>query len=143
MNLVRFHKPNYMYSLNELYNDFFNDVLPTVNKSTAAYSPAVNVLENEQSFHLEFSAPGYEKENFIIKNTNGVLTVKAELKEEKENKEYSRKSFAVVSFERSFDLPENVNADKISAKYTNGILSVELPKKEVVVENSERLIAIE
>ncbi|MGZ4099428.1 MAG: Hsp20/alpha crystallin family protein, partial [Bacteroidia bacterium] len=61
-----------------------------------------------------------------------VLTISAEKKEEKneENDRFTRKEFSYNSFSRSFTLPQTVNAEKIDAKYTDGILKLEIPKKE-------------
>lgn len=145
MNLVRFNKPVYQPTVSDLFNEFFNDYSKPVRKTVACNSPAVNVLENEKSFKLEFSVPGYSKENFEVKNTNGVLTVKAHVKEEENesSKEYTYRRFEVSSFERNFNIPEEVDVDGINAKYANGILTVELPKKEVEETNQEKNIVVE
>lgn len=143
MNLVRFQKPAYMFTMNDLLNDFMNDYSNSASRSASCVTPAVNISENEKAYQMEFLAPGFEKENFSITNKDGVLTVKGEIqKDENQAVNYTRKRFSIQSFERSFKIPENVDAEAISAKYTNGILVVELAKKEVVVEKSELNIPI-
>jgi HSP20 family protein len=94
--------------------------------------PAVNVIENGKEFQLEFAAPGFSKDDFKINIDDNVLTVSAEKKEEKTNGDdrFTRKEFSYSSFSRSFSLPPSVNADKIDAKYTDGLLRLHVAKKD-------------
>jgi HSP20 family protein len=94
--------------------------------------PAVNIKEDGQQFDIEFAAPGFSKNDFKIDVEQNVLTVSAEKKEEKneENKRFTRKEFSYNSFSRSFTLPPSVNAEKIDAKYADGLLQLHIPKKE-------------
>lgn len=94
--------------------------------------PAVNIKESNKEFCLEFAAPGFKKNDFKIKVEDHVLTIDAEKEEEKneENKRFTRREFCYNSFSRSFTLPENVNSDKIDAKYEDGILKLSVAKKE-------------
>ncbi|HIE15292.1 MAG TPA: Hsp20/alpha crystallin family protein [Bacteroidales bacterium] len=101
--------------------------------ATGRSIPAVNIKENDKSFEVEVAAPGMKKKDFKVEVENNVLTISAEKKEEKkETKEnYSRREFSYESFERSFTLPQDlVDANKISAKYEDGILRIAIPKKE-------------
>ncbi|MDA1121636.1 MAG: Hsp20/alpha crystallin family protein [Bacteroidetes bacterium] len=93
--------------------------------------PAVNVKETNQSFDLELAAPGLGKGDFNIEVNNDVLSISFEKKTENEVKEesYNVREFGYQSFKRSFTLPETVNADKIQAKYEQGVLSLTIPKK--------------
>jgi len=144
MNAVRFQQPNFRLSVNDILNHIIKDYSYSENRSTNQNYPAVNVIEEEKSFGLEFLVPGFEKENFSITNKDGVLYVKAEAQKKESPKEnYIRKSFQIQAFERAFHLPENVNYKTISAKYTNGIIKVEIPKKEDVAINSELNIPIQ
>lgn len=95
--------------------------------------PAVNIKETGSDYQIEFAAPGFNKSDFKVHVENQLLTVSAEKKEEKneENGRFTRKEFAYNSFSRSFTLPESVNPDKIDAKYSEGILKLAVPKKEV------------
>ena len=94
--------------------------------------PAVNVKENEKNYEIEVAAPGMKKEDFNIAVDNGILTISAESKEEKEQKEdnYTRREFSYSSFSRSFSLPQNVDEDNIKAKYENGVLYLTISKIE-------------
>ena len=88
--------------------------------------------ENSDEFKIEIAVPGAVKTDFNLVLENDVLIVSAEKKHEKEetNDHYLRKEFGYESFKRSFGLPESVNQDAIKASYKNGILNVDIPKKE-------------
>jgi HSP20 family protein len=107
--------------------------------------PAVNVRETNDDFVLEVAAPGMTKKDFKINYQNNVLTISSEKEEEREDKsnQYSRREFSYRSFQRSFTVPANeVDSDKISANYADGILSVKLPKREEVKPKPAREIKI-
>jgi len=106
--------------------------------------PAVNVRELKNEFEIEMAAPGLNKKDFKINIENGVMTIFTETKEEKEEKEenFTRREFNYTSFTRSFNLPENVNPDKIDAKYENGILRLLITKKVVTPEKLLKTIEV-
>jgi len=95
------------------------------------FLPSVNISESEGGYHIELSAPGFSKEEIEINVEDSALTVsgKREEKREENNKRYSRKEFGYQNFKRSFTLPDLVNTDQIAAKFENGILILDLPKK--------------
>lgn len=93
-------------------------------------TPAVNIVENEANFTLEVAAPGLQKEDFKIEVKNDQLTVWTDIKAKEDAKKYSRQEFGFGNFKRSFTLPETVDSENISAKYTDGILYVAIPKLE-------------
>ena len=92
--------------------------------------PAVNIREDEKKFTLELAVPGIDKKDLKIDVDKDLLTISSESKKEtEENTEgYKRKEFNFTSFCRSFQLPDNVNKEKIEASYKDGILNVSLPK---------------
>jgi HSP20 family protein len=94
--------------------------------------PAVNVIENDDSYEIEVNAPGFDKKDFHVSVENGLLTISAENKKEDEEKDknYTRKEFSYQSFSRSFYLPEQANEDAIDAEYKDGILKITVAKKE-------------
>jgi HSP20 family protein len=107
--------------------------------------PAVNISENEKSWNIEVSAPGFKKEDFKIKLENDVLAVGAEHKTEEkiEDKNFIRREFKKSSFSRSFRLKkENVDENGIVAAYENGILNINIPKKEVEQKESLKEIKV-
>jgi HSP20 family protein len=108
--------------------------------------PAVNIKENDNEYLIEVAAPGLKKEDFKVNYDNGRLTIASEKKQESEQKDgekITRREFCYQSFQRSFSVSEDlVNADKISAKYDNGILYVTLPKREEVKPKPVKEISI-
>ena len=126
------------------FNPFYGR--PVINRyyNTTPNVPAVNVKETETAFVLELAAPGLKKENLKINVEKNTLTIgyQSEQKNEETTDKFTRQEFAFNSFERSFRLPKNVNADEIKAAYTDGILTVELPKIEQKEEKLVKEIAI-
>lgn len=108
--------------------------------------PAVNVKESEESFEIEVAAPGMTKEDFKVNLENNVLTISSEKHEERKEEgkgRYTRREFSYQSFQRSFTIPENlVEGDKIAAKYCDGLLCIQLPKREEVKPKPAREIQI-
>ena len=120
--------------LPDLFDEFFGrDWL----SETPAYKrginmPSVNIMENDDQFKLEIAAPGLEKKDFKIDLDGNLLTISSERKDKKEDKgdKYVRREFGYTKFSRSFTLPETIEGDKIAAIHDNGVLTVEIPKKE-------------
>jgi HSP20 family protein len=106
--------------------------------------PSANVEETPKEYLVELAAPGLERKDFKVAIENHTLTVSSEKKEElKEEKNgYTRKEFSYNAFSRSFSLPDNVKEGNIDAKYQNGILKINIPKKEVTVSKPTREIAV-
>ena len=93
--------------------------------------PNVNVIDGETAYKLEIAAPGRSKSDFTINLEKNILTVETKPEENtasKEGEKFVRREFSKRSLKRSFNLPENVDKENISAKYINGILSLEIPK---------------
>jgi HSP20 family protein len=134
MTLVKFANGQKNNGLNPLFTDVFDSILNDTFLSDKAVSktPAVNIAETENEFHIELAAPGLSKEDFKISVEKNILTVSAEKKAETEvsDKKYSKKEFSYSSFKRTFTLPETVDYAKIEAGYTDGILKLNIAKKE-------------
>ena len=94
----------------------------------------VNLKETDKSYELELVAPGLKKEDFKINVHRDMLTISFEHQEEQshqnESADWLRKEYQKRSFTRSFSLDDAIDTNKISAKYTDGILHVSLQKKE-------------
>ena len=125
-------------SLPSLLEDFFNrDWADSTlaNRNYSATLPAVNVRETNEDFLIEVAAPGMKRDEFKVELDNNVLTISSEHEEKHEEQDetrnYTRREFNYQSFQRSFTLPENkVEGEKISARYTDGILHITVPKKD-------------
>lgn len=94
--------------------------------------PAVNIREDKDNFLVTLAAPGMKKDDFEIDMEGNMLSISCEKEETKEEEEvkYNRKEYNYTSFCRSFTIPQEVNKDKIEAKYEEGVLKLVLPKKE-------------
>ena len=118
---------------NNLKN-FFNDDAWGFNGVEHQVTVPVNLKETDKAFEMQLIAPGLKKEDFKLNVTNDLLTVSFEQKEEQDqgNKEegWLRKEYRMQSFNRSFNLDDSVDINKINAEYNNGILHLTLPKKE-------------
>ncbi len=119
-------------SFNHLIDKFFHENAARAGGSSYSFVPRVDIFENENAFDLHLAAPGLTKEDFKIDLNENRLTVSGErkLKYEKNEKNFHSVETQYGSFSRSFVLPENVDATKISAKYENGILALVVPKDE-------------
>jgi HSP20 family protein len=104
----------------------------------------VNVEENAESVILHIQAPGRKKSDFAIEIEEHRLLVSAETDTEKqeENRQWIRKEFEVSAFKRSFKLNDRIDAQHIAAAYTDGVLTITLPKKKEDVQPSKVQIAI-
>ncbi len=118
--------------LPSIFNDFFdNDWMVKAN----ATAPAINVIESDKDYKVEVAAPGMTKEDFNIHlSEDNELVISMEKKteskeEDKENKKYLRREFSYTKFQQALVLPDDVEKERISANVTNGVLTIELPKR--------------
>lgn len=118
--------------LPSIFNDFFdNDWMVKAN----ATAPAINVIESDTDYKVEVAAPGMTKEDFNIHlSEDNELVISMEKKtenneEDKQNKKYLRREFSYTKFQQALVLPNDVEKDKINANVTNGVLTIELPKR--------------
>lgn len=112
-----------------LINSFFGT---DTSGGRSIYSPKVNVSEIDDNIKMEIALPGWTKKDVRIELNDGKLEVKgtAEKTEDKSSEKVLRKEFSRQSFSRTFNLPENVSQDEISATFTDGILRIDLKKAE-------------
>lgn len=144
MTLVKFRKPEPARPFfSNLFDNFFTEDFPSL-KGDFFTTPAVNVKETATGFQLAVSAPGFNRDKIKLTVDNNQLTIAGEMEEYKEEngERFTRREFRHGSFERQFTLPDSVNADAIKANYENGILTVEIPKKEEFTKPSKREIKL-
>lgn len=96
-----------------------------------AASPAVDIVEKDASFELTADMPGLDEKDIEVKVASGTLTIRGEKTAEKEDKrkDYYLQERHFGAFERSFRIPDGVDADKIEAQFKKGVLTVSLPKR--------------
>lgn len=143
MNLVRFHNPDYAVNRNlvdELFSNFLRNDYHENYLENCGNQPATNVFETEKDFRIELLLPGFPKEDVQLNYHKNILTIKVDKEENKEaqNEEfkYAHREFGAFNFEKSFKVPNSVDAENISAKFENGILHLVLPKKEEALEKA-------
>jgi HSP20 family protein len=100
----------------------------------------VNIVDNKDGYRIEVAAPGLKKEDFKVNMDGNILTVFSE--KETRNEQYARREFSYSSFRRSFNLPEGVEPNDINASYKDGILAVEIPKKDDAKKREIKQISI-
>ena len=126
---------NLQFAFRPFLPALFNEVFERQsNEKELTYKPAANVREDEKDYTIELALPGFSKDEIKISFEEEVLTITAgrQPKEDVTGPKYTWNEFGYKSkYERSFQLPETVDADNISAAFENGILLVTLPKKEV------------
>ena len=101
-------------------------------RAKAAFSgmPAVDVTETEKGYRVVAELPGMDEKDIEVKIANGMLTIKGEKQEEKEEEkqDYYVRERSFGSFERTFQVPEGVDIEKVDASFKKGVLTVTLPK---------------
>jgi HSP20 family protein len=141
MSLIRYNSALNDFApttFSNLIDRFFNESAARSGGSAYSFVPRVDIMENEKAFEIHVSVPGMSKDDFKIDLNDNYLTISGERKFAQEKKENNFHSIETQfgTFSRSFSLPENVDATKISAKYVNGILELTIPKDEKKVLKS-------
>jgi HSP20 family protein len=119
----------------DLFADFFDEFFtPNLMQQTSFKVPAVDITEEKDKYLVKADLPGMKQEEVKVEIDNNVLVISGERKNEREEKDeskhyhYYERSYG--SFERRFVLPGDIDAEKIDAKYDNGVLEIEIPKIE-------------
>jgi HSP20 family protein len=130
MTLVKWNPTrSLMTDFDRIFDSRFSRDLPRF-PLAQSWTPAVDVNETETEFFLSADMPGLDKKDVSVDIHDGVITIKGErdIDNEKSTDGYRIRERQLGSFNRSFRLPDNVNEDKVAAKFKNGVLTVTLPK---------------
>lgn len=135
MTLVKVNNNNLGKTFDGMMKDIFSEFPTTLSKSfreDVLNFPPVNIMERTDAYVVELAAPGFEKADFTVKLEANILTISSKKKEEPnaETGKVLRTEFSNRAFKRSFTIDEKIDAENIVAKYENGVLKLELPKKE-------------
>jgi len=137
MELVRWNPIRDMFSLRNHMNRVFGDFYFPTNReegdlSIWNWNPVVDVYDNDDNIVLKAEIPGIDKKDIEVDVKGRVLTLKGERSSDNEVKEdnYYRRERCFGKFERAFNLPVDVELDKIRANYKDGVLEIEIPKPE-------------
>ncbi len=133
------HRNLFWHDMDTLFDQFFNDSL-LLAKPSEKTGMRVDIKDTQDAFVIEAELPGINKENIDIKIQDNLLTLSVNQEENSENNKdsYLVRERRVRSLQRSFDVSA-VDADKISAKFENGLLALQLPKKELVKPESRKI----
>jgi HSP20 family protein len=103
--------------------------------------PAVDIAEGKQGYEITAELPGIDEKNVEVKYANGMLTIKGEKRDEREEKKenYYLSERTYGSFQRSFSVPEGVDPDKVEASFKSGVLTVKLPKTPEAQKKEKRI----
>ena len=138
---------NMLNPMNQWVDRFFpeDDSFFKEFRSTWANQPAVNVKETDDAYMIEVAAPGLDRKDFQITCEDGMLMISAEQRKEEEKKEtdYMRREFNYSRLERRFNLPDDVMPDKVDARYENGVLMINMPRKAMKIKKETRMIEVE
>ena len=114
-----------------LFEPFFRMPYFTEEMQATGWNPAVDVMEETERIIVKVEAPGVEEKDLRVTFEDGLLTIAGERQfERKDDRNYHRIERAYGTFTRTFTLPRSVDGTKIAANYRNGVLEVEIPKKE-------------
>lgn len=118
--------------MDRLFGSFFGATPASMAVTEGVWSPAVDIHETKDAFLVKAELPGMKQEEIQITIVDSTLTLKGERKRENEVREegYTRIERAYGTFQRALVLPSSVDAAKVRAKYKDGVLEIELPKKE-------------
>lgn len=136
MSLVRWSPARELWNaqseLDRLFNRFFDSDALETSYRRGAWEPAVDISETADEYQIQADLPGLTKDEVKINYEDGVISIRGEKKQEKEekNKNFHRVERSYGVFERSFRLPNRIEIGKIEAKFKDGVLSLRLPKSE-------------
>ena len=145
---------NLRHEVDRLFDDFYTslpfrppfrrpafDVEPFWAPQSWVTVPAVDFVEHDDAFEMTADLPGLDEKSIELKVANGVLTIKGEKTEDKEEKkgDFHLRERRVGSFERSFRIPETVDTDKIEASFKQGVLTVKMPKTPDAQKSAKKI----
>lgn len=124
--------PTLQSRVNRLFDDMFPEIRQTDDMGLMEWRPVVDTYEKNDHIVVNAELPGVNKEDITVDVKNNVLTISGERKHEENVNEtnYYRNERFYGKFQRSFTLPDNVDAEKVDAVYKDGVLEVKIPKTE-------------
>lgn len=132
--LTTYQPTIYRNNIFDLVDSFFNDQRFSDRSANtlSTFTPRVDVIEKNDAYHFHVMVPGIKKEDLKIRIEDGLLRIKGERKEvqEDEGVKIHRIESSYGSFERVFRLPDDVKEENLTAKYEDGVLSIEVAKEE-------------
>jgi len=129
-----FDRDEFLTPFSSFFDDFFNNSFPTLSFGDDFFGkgtyPKVDISDEVDKITIEAEVPGLTKEQVSVEIDNGVLKIKGNKQDvvDTSSKKYVHKELKRSSFCRSFVIGNNINKDKLDAKFDNGVLTIVLPK---------------
>ena len=116
------------------YSPFFAPLRARADTDTYNWSPSVDISETDDNFEVRAELPGIAKDDLHVSVKDNLLTLSGEKRQEKadDTQNYRRVERRYGSFQRRFTLPSEVETDDIKAEFTDGVLTLSIPKPEAV-----------
>jgi HSP20 family protein len=138
MNLIKKQSSFLPFIFDEFFKNNWNINTP----SNSFHDPSYNVKENDKEFVLEIIAPGKSNDDFKVEIDNRLLSITLTNNIQESDYNYNLKEFEFLSFEKSFELPQTIEIDKVKSTYNSGILSINLPKKKEYQNPIKKIINV-
>ena len=129
-------KQEFLTPFDRIFDDMFGNMFPTIANDfgedfflKGSY-PKVNVINFDDGIEIDAAIPGMTKDDVDVEITDGVLTIQGTSNQNRnvDDSQYLKREIKRSSFRRSFTLGDNLDADSITAKFDNGILTLNIPK---------------
>ena len=136
MNTLSIWNP--IHEMDELFHNRLASVLGGEGLQSAAWSPVVDIEESAEAYTIRAELPGLSKEKVKVTVENGALTLSGErdLERRVETKTFHRVERSHGTFTRSFTLPEDVDAESVVANFKDGLLEIQIAKREETLPKS-------
>ncbi len=145
MKLFKWNATDLKPKFSNIVEKFFgkNINVETATEQEVSTVPSVNIANEEKAFEVSIAVPSLEKKDVTVEIKNNTLVISSEKQysNEEKDKNWVRKEYGYASFQRIFQLPNNVDENKIQATMNNGILTIKIAKDEKFLEN-KKLIEI-
>jgi HSP20 family protein len=149
MTHIKFYDPIHTVYRDETTSDSFERLSrifagPNYCGCNESAVPGSNIMESDNEFTIKLALPGVDKNSIRIQHEKGYLTVQVEKTENPDiHENYTRREFDFSQASRTFRVGEKIDTEKITARYENGILTLQLPKKEAFVNKPAKTIEVE
>jgi HSP20 family protein len=148
MELIKWDPFKDLVTIHERLNKLFEDTLASSRQLASellptSWTPAVDIYETDREIVLEMEVPGIDQNDIKVEVRESLLILKGERHRSRQTERgnYHRKERSYGMFQRCFSLPRNIQADRVKAKYQDGVLEVVIPKAPLVT-NKKMVIDI-
>lgn len=131
MNSLAFYNPRFTSDLFDVIDRNFANLMPSENERHT-FTPRVDIRETPNAYVLDMDLPGFTEKDVELSLKDKVLSIsskKEEKKEEKHEGEWLIRERKICSFSRKFTLPQDIDAEKVTAEFKNGVLTVDIPRR--------------